>query len=290
MSPGTATAVIGFLVVIITGIVVVAVRTNRASKVEPVTDERIRAAARGWRPPPELQTSLPRDVHLTRQAIALVTLFAVMALGILVGGGFGYRAALREHRVAEMLNRSGLVARASVTDKAVRPNGKSSRHVISYTFVANGGRISGSADVPGRLYNATRVGGTVDVLYAPDDPRVHRVVGREAPLPPWAALLFVFALAGVIAAIPLLIRSQMRLVAYGTPAAAVVERVSPTKGGSAVRYRFLSQDGDVTMGATTVPSKEKPAAGDTVTIVYDPDRPRSNRLYPMQMVRVRSVS
>ena len=63
-------------------------------------------------------------------------------------------------------------------------------------------------------------------------------------------------------------------------------RISPTKGGQAIRYQFLDPSGEVVTGRDTVPSGSGVGAGETVTVLFDPNRPRRVARFPLSMVQL----
>jgi hypothetical protein len=62
-------------------------------------------------------------------------------------------------------------------------------------------------------------------------------------------------------------------------------RVSRTKGGSTVHYEFAIVGGGFAKGRTG-PSHKPPPVGATVPVLYLPDNPRRNRMYPFSMVKL----
>ncbi|MGB9604542.1 MAG: DUF3592 domain-containing protein [Bryobacteraceae bacterium] len=68
-----------------------------------------------------------------------------------------------------------------------------------------------------------------------------------------------------------------------------VERLGTRSARYRVRYEFTLLSGPRRVGFYDLPSRDlAPQPGQRVTVIYDPDNPRRQRLYPFALVRVSS--
>ncbi len=80
------------------------------------------------------------------------------------------------------------------------------------------------------------------------------------------------------------LQRQRRLLTEGRPAPGIVTRLSRTKGGMQVYYDFLLLSGSVAKGSSG-PVSKPPGIGQTVCVLYNPDNPRRNAIYPLCLVK-----
>ncbi len=154
---------------------------------------------------------------------------------------------------------------------------------MTYVYNAGNRQYTAEVRVARRNYERLAVGATVTIRYAPSRPEVSRMDDAQYDPPQLRLLAFVPILFLLIA--PFGVIRARKLLAWGTPVGAVVTRVSPTKGGTAIRYEFLDPGGEAVTGSDVVPSRGEVKAGDVITVVFDPDRPRRKARYPMAMVK-----
>lgn len=140
-------------------------------------------------------------------------------------------------------------------------------------------RISSSA------WRQLRPGSQVSARYVPSSPDISRL-DLESRTPSWVAFLPFGVFALVIVLLPLPILRQKKLLQSGSIAGAIVTRVVPVKNGKNVHYQFLDTAGNEVAGSAMISTSQAPEAGQAVTVLYDPDRPKRNSLYPPQMVRL----
>jgi hypothetical protein len=124
------------------------------------------------------------------------------------------------------------------------------------------------------------------VRYVPSQPTLNHP--EEWPssvlpmaVPPLAAL-------GVLIPAALMffsIRRQKGMLENGRPAPGRITQLKQApKGQTLQHYEFVTLSGSVLQGRTQTGSKPAPV-GALVTVIYDPDNPRRNTLYPMCMVK-----
>ena len=139
------------------------------------------------------------------------------------------------------------------------------------------------------VWRELREGSALPVRYLPEDPRRWFVegsrVGGRLPLwvvyfvPGFLTLLGLALMAGV--------RRQRSLLMDGRAAPAVVTEIKKHSGkyGDTHRemaYEFPLLGGGVGKGKASAPKTA--AVGATMCVVYDPDRPKRNHLYPFSLV------
>jgi hypothetical protein len=255
------------------------VRQRRRSTITVDRDRVVNAQA-AWTAPDGLaNASLPRAVKFTGIAWFVFAVAVLFVVGSGVAGWFISRNAERDRETAELLQREGIAVQGSITRKW-RGGGRSNSHNVAYTYTAPDGVHSASAQVTTSFYNRVGPGAPARVIYAPSNPGVHQIESG-IPTPAWLKYTVFFPLA-VFLVIPFIVWRQRSLLEYGTPAGAVVERVAPMKGGWMITYQFLGASGDTVKGRCSV--SVKPNAGDTITVVYDPERPKRSARYPLKYV------
>ena len=82
----------------------------------------------------------------------------------------------------------------------------------------------------------------------------------------------------------LTITRQMRLLAEGRPAAARVTGIKKSDKSNVVRYEFQLPDGTSVKGRAGV--SKAPTADAPLCVLYDPENPRRNALYPLALARL----
>jgi hypothetical protein len=94
---------------------------------------------------------------------------------------------------------------------------------------------------------------------------------------------------------PLLILVQLKrersLLSEGRPAVAVITKVRWSGGNHGTgkhvaRYQFQTPNGQTYNGRFRGTKRRCGAAGDSVTVLYDPDNPQRSTRYPMQFVKI----
>ncbi|HEY1342081.1 MAG TPA: DUF3592 domain-containing protein [Bryobacteraceae bacterium] len=244
---------------------------------------------RSWKPPAELNRARPRDVQLSGAGNGLVILCVVLVAGGLVAGILldGQRrkqaaesAALREH---------GAAAEAVIT-RLTRTGDKSEDHRVAYEYAVGGQTYRRTRSVSSRFWRTLHVGDRLPIRYLPPNPEISYPEGQELRVMPWWAPALLGCSFGIPALIlPIGIVRQRRLLAEGRPAPAIVKgfrRVHHSHGGGGrfVSYEFPLLDGGVAKGRSTA-SRNTPPEGGVICILYDPDHPKRNAPYPLQLVK-----
>jgi len=185
---------------------------------------------------------------------------------------------------AEALRSQGRETSGEV-ERVWRTSGKESHNMVRYAFSANGVRLQGESRVPPSLWNGVRKSGFLPIRYLPSDPNINHPAGWEdRPDAAWMQFILpgVMAISGIVLVITL--RRQAEMTAEGLPAVGVVTRCVSVKGGWAVRYRFRMKGGAVASGASQV--RRRMEVGATICVLYLPQNPRRNQVYPTTLYRV----
>ena len=100
-----------------------------------------------------------------------------------------------------------------------------------------------------------------------------------------------FVIGGILAALGGVIGwsvgKQKRLLREGRPAPGLVTGYThASHGKKGIRYEFRLMSGALAKGKSPATRHRLPAIGSTVCVVYDRDNPRSNSMYPVELVRV----
>jgi hypothetical protein len=277
-----ALAVVASMVFV--AVIIVAVVVNRRStKNVPVDEARLREVQAEWRGPEELLfRSTPREVRYTGTARALLTLVAVAGVAALVFAIFLVPAVLRDQQSLSLLEREGVQASGTITRQWTTRNKSNTNYHVAYTYEVDGRGYASAAEVSKGSQARVGVGGAVGLRYLPSRPEFSRL-DASVDSPPWIKLV-IFLPASLLLAVPWRFARIKNLLAWGIPVGAVVTRNAPTKGGRAIRYAFLDPSGQVVTAHEVVKSRDAPAAGDVITIVCDPNKPRRAGRFPFNLV------
>jgi hypothetical protein len=244
----------------------------------------------GWRPPDGLDRIRHREVQLTGGGWALVVTSAALVLAALPLGLFLYLQAEREQEEERVLWEQGADAEALVT-RHWQTKGESRQRWIAYEFTAGGYTYSRRVKTPRRIWDTLREGSPIPVRYIAASPEINHPHGwRDETTPVAVAWLVGFGMAAVGGVILLPLLAQRRMVAEGRAAPGIVtgkKKVAHGYGAShtEISYDFLLLSGGVASGKCSGDSKMAP--GTVITVLYDPDNPRSSARYPASLVRPR---
>lgn len=237
-----------------------------------------------WTAPRELTRALPRETSMTGSAI-----FMAVVAGILILGSVPLFLFIRtqDERVKarnEVLRTQGREATGEI-QRLWRTSGKESRNMVGYAFTANGVRLNGESSVPSALWNNVRKTGFLPIRYLPSDPAVnHPAAWEQSTEPAWAPFTAPAILLAGGSFLVVVLRRQAELMAQGLPAVGIVTRSFRVKGGWALRYQFRMKDGSVAPGSSQV--RRRVEVGATVCVLYLPQNPRRNQVYPTGLYRV----
>jgi hypothetical protein len=240
---------------------------------------------RDWRPPDGLDRSRPREVRLTGSGRALVGLSILLwVAGVVVAAGLQAQRG-RETAELDLLRTKGVVTEAEVT-RLWRGRGDDKPTYVAYRFAAAGEVREESRRVPTRFWRMLHQGDTLAVRYAPSRPELNHPVPLEPrPMPLVVPLIAatVLALSGGLCWLP--ITAQRRLLAEGRAARAVVTgHEKKGQHGSVLVYEFATLGGTLARGKSS-PQRKPQALGTTLCVLYDPEKPARNSVYPLLLVR-----
>lgn len=239
---------------------------------------------------PELRYGTTRRSTLKLPSRVGLWLLGCLGLGVacLLGG-----LASRDLSELEALRSRGVTGRGFISGKR-SVHGKSTTYYVSYLLIlpTAASTITDEESVSYSAYASARNGDPVPVTYLASLPKVHRLGGvgesrvRAARVAWGFGVLFgAGAFLAIFAILAISCRNELRLARSGTPAPAVVTAcVPPRPYGKArdytVSYRFTTPAGEqqkTSMVSAAFGSSL--SQGQTVTVLYDPDNPRSSRLY-----------
>jgi hypothetical protein len=250
-----------------------------------------------WSCPQELDRPMPRPVRLTGIGI----FYCVIALACIISGVVLTAQLcipeLRRQASDDSLTRR-LTAEGSETEATVtRLWSALGRDRVSYDYTIDGRGYHSGSYIASQHWQQLQVGSPLAIRYLPSDPTK---TCPEADPPNsgnnWSIVLPMTCLPlGFMSIFTFLYLSavwpQFRLLARGKPARGVVTRC---KEGSRRRmrgyflyYDFPLPDGSLCRGKDF--SGQPAAEGSNVTVLYDPNKPLRNDLYPMETVRLAAI-
>lgn len=242
-----------------------------------------------WVPPDGLGYSSLRPVRLACAGYGLAVMVAVFVLGSLVLGSVLRNKSDRETARRDRLEREGAVTDGTI-ERLWRAGGEDDTRDVRYEFQVDGLSRIGSSKVPTRIWQTLRVGDTMPIRYLPGDPGINHPAGwRMGVTPAWVAILVPGILLGMSGLVVLLIRRQWLLLSEGRPAPGVVVKVRRGDKHTVLNYEFRVLSGATRRGRCNTNSRPIPGEGSVVCVIYDPDNPRRNGIYPFSLVRVEGV-
>jgi hypothetical protein len=255
----------------------------------------IAALQQHWTPPGGLDRR-PREVCLTGEGKALAALAAILLLGALVAGIALEIVARRQAREARVWQQQAVEGEARVT-RRWRRGGEQRRYAVAYEFLVHGRTYAGEARLSRTAWEALQAGSVIPVRYLPLDPSVNHAY-RQGPNPMPRLIPYVAALGlaagGALAVYRL--RRDWRLMAEGRAALGLITRHSKmqrtshgTKMGMVAYYEFAQLSGALAKGQTG-PVAKPPEMGSTVCVLYDPENPGRNAVYPLSLVKPQRTS
>jgi Protein of unknown function (DUF3592) len=241
---------------------------------------------RGWIPPDGLGYSGLRPVRLTPGGWVLAVVAAIFMLGGPVLGVYLWNQSQRQGAARERLDREGVAAQAAIT-RLWRTGGKSPSDRVSYRFEDGTAIVTGTSHVPSRTWRTLHVGDTLPVRYVPADPSInHPAAWPMDVTPDWLSFLIAAILIGEAGLILFMLWRQWYLLGEGRPAPGVVLDARRVGSRSTVRYEFRALSGAVLKGRCRSKSPAIPGEGSAVCVLYDPENPKRNAMYPFQLVRL----
>jgi len=238
-----------------------------------------------WQPPNELRSLGPRDVRLNGRGIVIVCLTIVFLIAGPLLQSFIARELQRQSTRVQLLAENGTAVTASVV-RLWHGSDKSHTPMVSYRFDTGREVVLGQSALVSSAWDSLHPGDSFAVRYLSTSPRINAPAeGTPAPAPVWISWMPLIGFLVAPAIFAVMIRKQWRLLANGAPAAGTVTKVQRRKQ-LYVSYDFKLPSGEVFNGRSGASWKNPPQPGDRICILYDPDNPRRNNVYPPELVRL----
>jgi hypothetical protein len=238
-----------------------------------------------WTPPDGLGYSSARTVRLAAGGKVLVGLSVFfLILGPVLATVIGDQIR-RERQRDRQLADQGADATATVV-RLWRTSDKEASHMVSYSFAVDGREVTGKSKLYRDVWRSLHAGDPLSIRYLPSHPEVNRPAQRIPGQPPdwfpWVmGLTFIWP--------PFLfwamIRRQSQLLAEGRPAPATITQIRRTKQLIAT-YEFKLVSGQVVKGRSQIRRQTPLEPGAQACVLYLPDNPRRNALYPLDLVKL----
>jgi hypothetical protein len=242
-----------------------------------------------WTAPDGLGYSGLRPVQLSGAGIALAALAAIFVVGGLVLGNFLWNKSRRQTAEREQLDRDGVRAEATIV-RLWRSGDKENTPRMTYRFEIGGQVVTGSTGVPEKTWSAMHTGDSIPVRYLPLNPAInHPEAWTGSSTPVFVAVLVPGMFVGLAVLFGAMILRQMRLLSEGRPARGVVVKTRRSDKNVVVTYEFPVMSGAVRKGRSSTSRRNTPAVGSVVCVMYDPDNPRRNGIYPFSLVKLEDV-
>jgi hypothetical protein len=273
-------------IIVLVFIVLAIVASRRRTKAIEVDRTQLFELQNQWRAPSELlSVPVPRPIKLTGQAKVLTVTMVVFLAGVAVFGWFAVNSVVQQQRQRELLGREGIHVTAVIARKWSQ-SGKSTSYYVTYSYEVGVMIYHRRARIRKSEWEGLQPGSQAAARYAVSDPGVSRLDIEGGGAPDWLVLIPIGVFALVIVFIPLPILRQKKLLATGQPVGGIVTRNSPVKNGRSVSYQFLDSVGNIVSGSAVVPVSGAPEPGAAVPVLYDPEKPSRNTIYPPQLVKL----
>ena len=242
---------------------------------------------RTFSPPAELRRSAPRDVKLTGGGLALMTIAWLLAVAALPIGTLLVREAKRQSAAADVMATRGVNATA-VVDRVWRKSGDGNPRYVALYFDAGGARIYGERQLRQSAWEKLEAGSRVVVRYLPDNPQRWSIAGeRQDGLPMAIGFVVPGIMLGIAALCGGAVRWQRSLLTNGRVAPAVITSTHTHKSGEGATHRVIRYEFPLTGGGAQkgkASASKNAAVGNTIYVLYDPDRPARSKPYPFSLV------
>jgi uncharacterized protein DUF3592 len=239
--------------------------------------------------PPGLKQSTPREVELTGTGralfiVAMAVVAASIVIGVVMSRAFRDQAADRIAFAAD-----STTAEAEVT-RLWQTSGDSHRRMVDYRFRTPAGSFAGRSRLSTAQWRSLRVGDRLSIRYRVSDPE-ESYAGNGGPNAPPLWLPWVIAAAIAAGGVGMLavVRFERRLLELGRIAQGVVLTHHVHRSSHGGKHRSMTWEFPLLSGARMTgkgsTSSTPPAIGSALTIIYDPERPKRSRPYPLTLVR-----
>jgi hypothetical protein len=238
-----------------------------------------------WSPPDRLGKSSIRAVRLSNRGRVVACVAGILFAGALAAGIFFARTVRLEQQEQRLLDQQGITVDAVIA-RVWRNNDKSREPRVTYRFTYRNVILSHTVGVPLNQWRQLKEGAPLAVRFVPSRPEVsHPVDWPRRGMPAWFPFLFSALLAGGGALIASQVARQMRLLAEGRPTPGRMTSFRRTNQ-LVIRYEFQLPGGATLKGRADM--CKMPESGKPLCVLYDPENPRRNALYPLPLVRLDS--
>jgi hypothetical protein len=238
-----------------------------------------------WQPPDGLGYSSLRPVCLTRQGYALAAVGVILGVGALTLSVFLINKSKAQAAARDQLRSQGTETVATVT-RLWRTGDKEETRMVAYRFTAGGREIDGKSSAPSAIWRGLTTDAPLAVRFVPGRPEINHPAGWESSvLPIWLPFFAGGCLLFAPVTFAVMIRKQTRLLSEGRPAPGVVTGIKRSDKAVFVLYEFKLLSGAVMKGRSNG-GRRSPGVGSPVCVLYDPDNPRRNAIYPLGLVKL----
>jgi hypothetical protein len=251
-------------------------------------NEQLAKIRQSWRPPPELNRSMPREVRLTKSGVAVSILAMVfVAGGAAAGVGLGLRA-VHERQRREAVEANGRETQAVIT-RLWRTGDKNATRKVAYTFDWEGHTYRSNSEAPRKIWSSLKSGDSIPIRLLPSNPEWNYPSGwRNSPLAAWLPPLLAVFLWCTAYLLYHGLGRQKRLLAEGRPAPAVILKrlTNYHRHGnrqSVLTYEYLLPGGQTMKGR--VNARARMETGSVQCALFLPENPQKSALYPLELVR-----
>jgi Protein of unknown function (DUF3592) len=255
------------------------------------TEKKMMASKPIWEPPQGLDRLRPREVRLTPGGIALVMGLGVLLIGAVASFVILTNVSRKQAEEQRLLREEGADTGAVVT-RLWRSSEKSNPAWVSYTFSANQNAVvyEGRSRIPLNYWRRLQPGSTIAIRFVPAHPEMnHPLAAANRPTPPWLPTLMSAGLVAMALVLTHPLRRQRFLLIEGRAAPGRVTSLKKTDKGSVVQYEYRILSGATKTGRSG-PMRKPPGIGSSIVVIYDPEDPRRQALYPLPLVRLRMRS
>lgn len=237
-----------------------------------------------WKAPRELATAVPRETQLTGRGI-FVYILAVALPIIAAGVGYAFhRQNVEANAQNTLLRTEGRETSAEIV-RLWRTSGKSPEDRVRYAFSADHAWIHGECAVPSRYWQGLQKAGFLPVRYLPSNPAMnHPAAWENSTVPIWMMAAFPAIPIALSIFLFWTLARRKKLAAEGLAAPAVITKSFRVKSSYATRFQFRTKEGAVVAGSDQIERRIEP--GTSVCVIYLPENPRRNAIYPQSLYRV----
>ncbi|HEY1577692.1 MAG TPA: hypothetical protein VGF82_11550 [Terracidiphilus sp.] len=239
--------------------------------------------------PDELTGPTPRRASLSDSARRGAVALAFGSVLVLIFTILTARIEIPQIRTRIALRSNTRLAIAQITSLH---SGGRGIEIVEYTFNGAAGQAtSGSATVPYNLIQLMRESRQIIVRYRPSDPAINHPDAWEWSLDAehlFGGFAFVCFWFGGVAAIvyPIYLLRLRKLILYGRPAIATIDTSARNGRVFSCKYTFRSDEGFEWTGKSS--TTRELAVGAATWVLYLPQSPRRNCLYPSTQFEIYS--